>query len=481
MTRHWFTSYLTENYSRNKKIGLDIGCGKQPYKELYNCQYVGIDLPSKVESTAKPILFGSGESLPFKDDTFDFITSYSVIPYVENIDKFLDEMFRVIKYNGIAIIIIMNLRALSRDPSGYYPNKFSSKQLKNKLKKHGFDSIKSKNFKALFWSTYFNSTSVYSFAIVKCNKNTNSLYMSEKNPNKNSNFTTRQLLRSHVMNHTKFYSFTRTLFRKYCIATQNLHTLPDFLIIGAAKCGTSSLYDYLMQHPCVGKSLTKQIHFFDRYFDRGAPWYKVCFPYKWKKFQIEKIKNKKFATGEATAHYMTHPLAAKRAHQLVPDAKIIVMLRNPVDRAYSHYQMEHQRNIDPLSFEDAIENEPNRIKGEIQEMFHNKNNSGKNYPHKAYIKSGEYLEQIKRWREFYPKEKFLFIKSEEFNKNPSRVYNDVLEFLELTPFKLQKYEKIQKRQYDKMNPDTRQKLIEYFLPHNKNLYDYLEMDFDWDK
>lgn len=199
------------------------------------------------------------------------------------------------------------------------------------------------------------------------------------------------------------------------------------------------------------------------------------------KIPNRKNKNKKFATGEATAHYMTHPLAAKRAHQLVPDAKIIVMLRNPVDRAYSHYQMEHQRNIDPLSFEDAIENEPNRIKGEIQEMFHNKNNSGKNYPHKAYIKSGEYLEQIKRWREFYPKEKFLFIKSEEFNKNPSRVYNDVLEFLELTPFKLQKYEKIQKRQYDKMNPDTRQKLIEYFLPHNKNLCDYLEMDFDWDK
>ena len=178
---------------------------------------------------------------------------------------------------------------------------------------------------------------------------------------------------------------------------------------------------------------------------------------------------------------MTHPLAAKRAHDIIPNAKIIVMLRNPVDRAYSHYQMEKANNNEGLSFEEAIENEPERIRGEFEEMLRNENNSGRNYPHRAYIKSGEYLDQIKLWTELFPKENFMFIKSEEFNKNPSMVYNEVLKFLGLHPFELKKYEKIRKREYEKMNPKTRKKLIEYFKPHNQILSKFLEMEFDWDK
>ena len=236
-----------------------------------------------------------------------------------------------------------------------------------------------------------------------------------------------------------------------------------------------------MQHPCIGSSLTKQIHFFDRYYDRQISWYKVCFPFIWEKFLVEKIKHKNFATGEATPHYMTHPLAAIRAHEVVPNAKIIVMLRNPVDRAYSHYQMEKANKNEELTFEEAIEKEPERIRGEFEEMQHNKNNSGRNYPHRAYIKSGEYFEQIKPWLELYPKENFMFIKSEEFNKNTSLVYNEVLKFLRLHPFELKKYEKIRKREYEKMNPDTRKKLTEYFKPYNQRLSKLLEMEFDWDK
>ena len=112
MARHWFTTYLTNFYSKNKKMGLDIGCGKKPYKEIYNCQYVGIDIPSEPSKNVKdkPNYFANGENLPFKDDTFDFITCYSVIPYVENFEKFLYEMHRVTKNNGIAVITIMNLK-----------------------------------------------------------------------------------------------------------------------------------------------------------------------------------------------------------------------------------------------------------------------------------------------------------------------------------------------------------------------------------
>jgi len=472
MVRHWFTTYLTDYYSRNKKIGLDIGCGKQPYKEIYNCQYVGIDIPSGQMKNIKekPDCFGSGENLPFKDDIFDFISSYSVIPYVENIEKFLNEMHRVTKNNGIAVITIMNLRALARDPNMYYPNKFSSKQLEKKLAEHGFKSIKSKNLKALIWSTYFNFTSVYSYAIVKCVKNMSESYTNNQDKIR-TNFTTRQLMRAKVMKKPKLYSFSKYIYRKYCTATQYLHSLPDFLIIGAAKCGTSSLYEYLMEHPCVGRSLTKQIHFFDRYYDRGASWYKVCFPFKWQKS----------ISGEATAHYMTHPLAAERAFKLVPKAKIIVMIRNPIDRASSHYQMEFSHNNENLSFEDAIEQEENRIRGEFEKMLNNENNQGMNYPHRAYVKSGEYLEQIKRWIKFYPKEQILIIKSEDFFDNPEKITNQVLEFLDLPSIKLKKYEVIRKGNYDKMNPSTRKKLLEYFKPYNERLYKLLGINFHWDE
>lgn len=479
MARHWFTTYLTSHYSQNKKLGLDIGCGKKPYKEIYNCPYLGIDIPSE-ELKGTPNFFANGEHLPFKNDTFDFITCYSVIPYVEDIEKFLNEIFRIMKNDGIAVFTIMNLRALSRDPTGYYLNKFTSKQLNKKLIQHRFKSIKFKNLKTFFWSTYFNITSVYSYAIVKCVKDLPKQTVIKKN-NSPSFPTKRQSLRDKVIKHPKLYSVSKNFYRSYCNTTSSFHTLPDFLIIGAAKCGTSSLYDYLMQHPNVGKSLTKQIHFFDRYFDRSVSWYKVCFPFLWQKFYMEKIQHKKFSTGEATAHYMTHPLAAQRAHKVIPNVKIIVMLRNPADRAYSHYSMEKDHNNEKLSFEEAIEKEPERIKGEIEEMLNNQNNSGRNYPHKAYLKGGEYIEQILRWRKFFPKENFIFIKSEDFNKNPSLIYNEVLNFLKLPPYELEKYEKIRKRKYEKMKPDTRKKLVEYFYPYNKKLCDFLNKELGYDQ
>ena len=114
----------------------------------------------------KPHIFGTGVNLPFADNSFDLVTCYSVIPYVDDIDTFLNEMFRVIKPKGIAVIIIMNLRGLALHPNEFHPNKYNSKQLQQKLNQHGFNSIKHKNLKTLFYSTYFDFSSVYAYAIV---------------------------------------------------------------------------------------------------------------------------------------------------------------------------------------------------------------------------------------------------------------------------------------------------------------------------
>jgi len=172
LATHRFASYLTQHYSKNKKFGLDIGCRQRPYHKLYKCKYIGIDLPSSTSygKNIFPNIFSSGNFLPFKDNTFDFITCYSVIPYIKNVNQFFDEMYRVLTPDGIAVIIIMNLKGLKLQPKTFFENRFSSKQLHDELKKHGFVSIKNKNPKALLQSIYYDKTSVYAYAIVSPKK-----------------------------------------------------------------------------------------------------------------------------------------------------------------------------------------------------------------------------------------------------------------------------------------------------------------------
>lgn len=455
-------------------MGLDIGCKFRPYDDEYNCEYVGIDFPSEIfnKETKKPHIFGTGETLPFPNNCFDFITTYSVVPYVKNIDKFLSEMYRVIKPSGIAVVIIMNLRGLALQPQTHFENRFNSHQLHKKLKQHGFNSIKFKNPKTFFCSTYYDLRSVYAYAIVRPKKTTSQNI---------SKFGSRMYVKSKLSSHPLLYSFSRSIHRKYCKATHFLHSTPTYIIIGAAKCGTSSLHEYLMQNPCVGRVLTKQLHFFDRYYDRGMEWYKACLPFVWTKFYVKNILKKNYATGEATAHYLNHPLSPKRVAETLPNVKIIVMLRNPIDRTYSHYQMEFDNNNENLSFEDAIVAEPDRIKGEIEKLARDETYSSKDYPHRAYTSGSKYAEQLKRWLDYFPREQFHFVKTEDFNENPSKVYNDVLKFLELPHYELAEYKKFRERKYEKMNQETRKRLSTFFQPYNEELYSLVGIDFKWEE
>jgi len=147
---------------------LDIGCKFKPYDDDIKCEYIGIDLPSQKFSNSKkkPDVFSSGSNLPFPDNSFDFINCYSVIPYVKNPDDLFSEIYRVLKHNGVAVIIIMNLRGLALQPNTFFENRYNSKALHKKLSEHKLRSIKAKNLKALLFSAYYDKTSVYAYAIV---------------------------------------------------------------------------------------------------------------------------------------------------------------------------------------------------------------------------------------------------------------------------------------------------------------------------
>src|SRR5919204_149042 len=143
--------------------------------------------------------------------------------------------------------------------------------------------------------------------------------------------------------------------------------LPDFLVIGAQRCGTTSLYRYLEKHPnVIGASPSKGVHYFDMNAERSLRWYRAHFPTERRRRQA----GSGAVTGEASPYYLFHPRGPDRVRAAVPDARLIAMLRDPVDRAYSQYQQEYARGFeDAETFERALELEPARLAGERERML----------------------------------------------------------------------------------------------------------------
>ena len=277
------------------------------------------------------------------------------------------------------------------------------------------------------------------------------------------------------------YKVTKKLHRTYCTLTGFLHVLPDFYIIGTQKGGTSSLYGYMIDHPSIQPCYSKEPSYFDRYFDRGLDWYKVNFPFKIHRFIVTKILQKKFITGEASVRYLDHPHAPQRIKQVTPHAKFIILLRNPIERSYSHYKMISRRHAESLPFEKVIQEE-DRIISLYQKMIDDPSYYSDIYFRHGYLHRGIYVDKIKHWMEVFPKEQFLIIQSEEFFREPSKIYNQVLDFLGVENFDLDQYEQFRKQDYSesKLLVDTRKKLVDYFKPHNQRLYEFLGRKFDWE-
>ena len=302
-------------------------------------------------------------------------------------------------------------------------------------------------------------------------------------------YSIRKYLIPKIMNHKNTHNLTTILYQQYCKITSKFHVLPDFYIIGGQKCGTTSLFMYLSEHNLIHSAVAKDIRFFDKYFEKGIDWYRVYFPQSIQKCFVKNIMKENFLTCDATERYLDHPHAPKRIQKCTPNAKFIILLRNPIDRAYSHYTMINNRGGgnspfgDKLSFEEAIEKEEERIEGQLEKMLTDPNYYSDIYFRHSYLQRGIYVDKLERWFSVFPKEQFLIIQSEEFFKHTSKMYKEVLEFLDLSNWEPNEYVQYKKREYKqpKMNPETRKKLVEYFKPHNERLYEFLGRRFDWDE
>jgi hypothetical protein len=267
----------------------------------------------------------------------------------------------------------------------------------------------------------------------------------------------------------------------YRMATAPLRLMPDFLIIGGNRCGTAALYEYLCGHPCFVPSLHREVHFFERHFAKGVNWYQKHFPSAIYKYYVTKSGRKSLVTGEATTYYIFHPHAPRRILATVPKIKLIALLRNPVDRAYAQYHQKIRRGYEPLSFEDAIDAEPERLRGEKEKMLANETYNSFNYRHYSYLTRGVYVDQLTHWMNLFPKERLLVLCSEDLRRDPSRVLQEVLQFLDLPAWEPQAQNNYGQAEYPKMGAAVRARLIEYFQPHNRRLHEFLGRDFGWDR
>jgi hypothetical protein len=253
--------------------------------------------------------------------------------------------------------------------------------------------------------------------------------------------------------------------------------LPDFVIIGAQKCGTTFFYHLLTQHPYVESAASKELHFFDKNFDLGVEWYRRCFSVpRWE-------DGRRTITGEATPYYMFHPHAAERMAGVVPETRLIALLRNPVDRAYSHHQQEVRKGGETLGFEEAIEVEKARLHGEREKLLEDEHYASFEHQRLSYLSRGIYVDQLLRWTKFFDKEQLLVLKSEDFFQSSKKTLKLVLDFLDLPDWEPAPSEmgtrRSESRYEERMDPVIRKWLEEYFEPHNQRLYDFLGTDLRW--
>jgi hypothetical protein len=212
-----------------------------------------------------------------------------------------------------------------------------------------------------------------------------------------------------------------------------LNAQPDFIIIGAQKAGTTSLYTWMTAHPDVLAARRKEPQFFNRRYDaEPVRSYWLDFPSRLRMAMLRAVRRRAVVTGEASTLYLPDPLVPARVAPVLPDVKLIAILREPVDRAISNYWMEHNRGNEPLSLDEAMRQEPLRGAPDVDRMGA-VNAARKPVRAWGYLTRSRYAEQLERWLEHYPRSQLLILEFDDLARDPLGVYRRALEFIGVDP------------------------------------------------
>lgn len=214
----------------------------------------------------------------------------------------------------------------------------------------------------------------------------------------------------------------KSAIRRYGMLTARARPTPDLLVIGTKRGGTTSLQRYIDQHPGVMPNFPrpekiKGTYFLDEQHSRGAAFYRSHFPAAPRRRLIEKRLGHSSVVMDATPYYLFHPLAPQRSVALCPDAICVALLRDPVERAYSHWKERRANDTEPLDFLDALEAEPERLAGEEERIIADPTYVSFAHRHQSYIAQGRYSEMIRRWQDAVGDRLMVWI-SEEFYADP---------------------------------------------------------------
>ena len=271
--------------------------------------------------------------------------------------------------------------------------------------------------------------------------------------------------------------------RRYAMVTAGWRDYPDFLIMGTKRGGTTSLWNYLVGHPQVApmvpgaRGLKSNAYFFEN-LHRGPRWYRSHFLTRGAR-RWRAVRGGTVVTGEASPYYMYGPHIPSRVAELMPYVRAIVLLRDPVDRAYGHYQERAQQGVEPLSFGEALDAEDDRLAGEWERMLADPTYYSRAHDFYSYRDRGVYLPQLRRVLAALPADQVFIARSEDLYEDAQRAFDATCAFLGIERCAIAAPKRHNYIARSEMPTEIAQRLTSFYAPHNEALYQFVGRDFGW--
>ncbi len=250
-------------------------------------------------------------------------------------------------------------------------------------------------------------------------------------------------------------------------ATHRWRPPPEVVVVGAQRCGTTTLFRLLSDHPDVMRpSFSKGIGFFDLEYRRGMRWYRAHFPLRRPAWLFGRRARR--LTFESSGYYCYHPLAAERIARDLPGVRVVMLVRDPVERAWSAYKHERARGFEDLDFEEALDREPERLSGEVERLRTEPGYRSFEHRHHSYLARGRYFEQVTRLQAALGSDRVRVVDAGRFFEDPAAEFTELTEWLGLPGHPPESVDRWNARPGD-LEPALRRRLEEYFAPHDRAL------------
>ena len=253
------------------------------------------------------------------------------------------------------------------------------------------------------------------------------------------------------------------------------------MLAGGNRCGTTALHRALIEHPLVAPPvLHKGVNYFDVNYFRGHRWYRGHFPTRVGAQLRSGQRERPPLVMEASGYYLDHPAAARRIARDLPDTRFVIMLRDPVERAHSVHRFNVKRGMETLSFEEVIDLEEERNRGEADRMLADPTYSSYAYRHQSPVRRGQYVDRLEEYFDLFGRDQVHVLFSEEFATEPEQHFSAVLDFLELPAFRPSAgFGRWNASPPGEMLPETRARLREHYESYDTRLADLLGRPLPW--